>query len=591
MTRQLFAAATLLAVAGPATAQPAGGPPATYPFPTTAAAVVCVRGVEAAPARFDKMLAAGLPDEAAALRPLVAVEVAKAFDNRSLKGVRPNDPVFLVYPDIRRFGEPAAGTLLFPVTTYQEFRDTYLTADERRALARAANGVDATRTVRSPGTLHLVDLKGYVAVSAAKEMADIYAAAYPRASADHLGKELAAGLAAADAAVYLNMTVVNEQIGDKIGAMAGFYEGIFRQAFSQGGLDPRQGTAVTTMFKGLFRGIGDSRGALLAAEFRPDGLAVRALTRFAPNTASARAAAVEAPDPLDGVAALPAGFTRYGGSRVSEDYRMDLAFYNQEFVPAVGDERGAARLDDALRARADAGRGRVLWAMGPDATFTVSEFREPAGGAKAVVDAHLAVGPGGVIQSVVQKAAPAVAGKATAHRGFTLTEVRLHRDLDGTVARFPAGIYRTAMRDVIRPRGIEKMGVWVGTDGKVVVQVAAETWPAARAVLDRYLDRTATVGAEAGFQTARRGLPAESLYLELQETQDVLAPLAPQFQLVARMFPGLPDLPPVTRAPGPPTYLNSAATIGGDGAGFTVFVPSAAMRVVKQMFSGPPAAP
>src|SRR5437899_8509748 len=116
---------------------------------------------------------------------------------------------------------------------------------------------------------------------------------------------------------------------------------------------------------------------------------------------------------------------------------------------------------------------------------------------------------GGKLSSSVLKDKPKVTNKAASHRNFTFSEVKLSFDFAASIEALPEPGREAALAQFKRLMK-EKTTFWIGTDGKVVVNLTAKDWTAAQKLLDDYLDAKTGVGADEGFQVARKNLPAES---------------------------------------------------------------------------------
>lgn len=592
MVRSVLTFAVLLLAGAPApAAPPANGKPITFPFPADCAAVACASGYDTARDRLKVMLTAGLPGEAPILTPGFGAFLDKTFYGHTLKGVRRDARVFAVLPDIRQLGNWSTVSVLVPVTKYGEFRDAFLTAEERKRLVNAGNGVEAVERAAAVGggTVYLTDLKDYVAISTDKQVALSYAGAYTRASSTLLGPELTEALVKADFAVYLNMVVVNQQIGDKIRQLKELFEKMMQQLLDQSkipGIGKRGVNAMKATIKAAFQGLEDCQALVLAAEFRPEGLLLQGQIRFGPDTLTAQLIPSNlAPSPDLG--ALPAGFTSYTASRLGDSFGNLLDDFNAAFAPADGDDRPGGPFDQYLKEKAAAGVRRQWYAeVSPGTGITIGEYRDPARAVRALLAGYKTIGPGGTIKAVFVKSVPVIVEQSVKHRGFTFTEIRVHYDLAATAARLPEGPLRQLLLDDFKLRVTEKTNIWVGTDGKTVVRLTGKDWATVKGTLDAYLDGKRGVAAEKGFQLARRNLPDTAVYVTFEETRATITRSVPLFRPLLKMIPGFPEIPKLTPVKGDPTYLGSAVTLQGDTAGFLVFVPAQGMAVVNQMFTG-----
>ena len=592
MTRPVLALAAALlaapALAGPV--PPDGAKGTVLPYPAKVPVVVSFSGYDTARDRFRAMLATGFPDEAAAAAKWFDGQLDTLLKGRTLTEVRKDARVYLTLHGVRELIEGGTRTaVLVPVTTGDKFRNTFLTADELRTLEKGADGVYSAKTAAGgrESTVYLTDLKDYVAVSFDTITAAEYAAKYTPATTAHPGPELAAALTASDAAVYVNMDVFNEEFATDLRGFKRFLEFFLQQALDQGkvpGASKAQINAMWATLRGVFQGIQDCRALVLAADFRPEGLAVRVQARFADNTPTAKVMRAEGSVPLSGVLAAPKGFGYYSESRLGDSFRDVMAVYAGQFVPAEGDETGAEALARSAKARVAAGPGAEWSAETATGTLlTVAQYADPPKAARAVADSYRAVGQGGLLGGTYVKAAPVVTDRTKTYRGFAFSVVRVRLDFEVSVNRIPDGQLRDVMRTHFKQTRLEEYEVWLGAGDKAVVQINATDWDAAKTALDAHLDGKQTVAGEAGFRLTRGHLPDAVATTTLAETGLVVSNLAIVARTFAPLLPEKVDVPHFPPPKGAPTYLGFAVTVKADTVSLAAFVPSKAMAVARKM--------
>jgi hypothetical protein len=591
MSRFIFVAAAM-AFATPAVLAapvPPDGKGAYFPFPAKAPIVFCLNGYDNARARLTKMLTTALPDEAPKLSKQLDEEIEKLLEGRKLSAVRKDARVFVAVGDLADILEgPPPLAVLVPVTSYQEFRETFLTKDELRTLDKGRDGVDIIKTAAFGDEMpaYLVDLKDYVALTVDKTTADVYAAKYAPGTIDIMGAELGESFLKGDVSVYVNMDSINERFGDQIRAFKGLIDFGLQQAQQQGmlpGLNKKQMESLQVILKGAFQGVEDCRAIVLVGEFRPEGLVVRLQARFAENSLSAKMIALENPTAMADLARLPAGLGVYSGMRFGITISELIRNMSQDFATTEDDARGAALIETHLKdLTAAQNQGEVTASAIPGVAMVVSNYKEPEKAAKALSKLYKAIAPGGRVQSVVLKAAPRVQDEAETHRGFTLSSVLLKFDFEATAAAFPEQI-KEGMLETFKRTMNEQTTMWIGTNGKVLVQLTAKDWNAAQAMLDKYLDGASTLGADAGFKLTRANLPADANLLMVAETSSALNQIIDSIRSAGEAIPGLPRLGPLKAAKGPPTFVGLAITLKGDIATVTAFVPTGAIAVGRKV--------
>jgi hypothetical protein len=598
MSRSLLVALSAALAAPPAAAAPVpadGGKNAPLPFPAKAPVVVTLNGFDTARARLDKLLTAALPKEAGPVAKLLDAQLDKLFQGRKLDAVRKDARLFLVLNDLAGLAdETPAVSVLVPVKGYKDFLDSFLTKDEARGVERGRDGVDSVKVTLAGDemTLHMVDLKEYAAVSVDRGTAEGYAGKYVAATGEQMGADLGETFLKADVAAYVNMDAVNQQFGDEIRGIKGLIDFGLQQAQQQGalpGVSKKQLDAMKVMFKGLVQGVEDCRGVVLGAEFRPDGLFLRLQARFADNSETAKTLSAETPGPLADLGRLPPGLGTYTAMRLGKGVGKVVRDLSQELVTTDDDARGAELIEGHLKDLEAAGPGaEFAAALPPDAALTVTAYKDADKAAKALAKAYKAVAAGGRVGGTVLKAAPRVGEGAEKYKGFTFASVNLTFDFDATVAGLPDEA-RGPTLEILKRTTAEKTARWIGSDGKVVVQVTAKNWAAAQKLLDQYLDEKAGVGAAAGFKAVRSQLPAEANVLLVAEVESGLSAMIAQLKAVTAAVPGFPDLGPLKKpAGGAPTYAGLALTLKGETATLTAYVPApaaaSAYRLIEPLF-------
>ena len=199
----------------------------TFPYPAKAPIVVQVNGIGAARDRLTAMLKAAVPDEVAALNTQVDAGLKELLADRKLTAISKDGRAFLVVNNIESlFENTPAVSLLVPVTGYNEFRESFLTADERKTFEAGKNGVDEVKVNLLGGehAVYMIDLKEYVAITPDKGTAETYSLKYTKATTAAMPPALAKSFVAADVAVYVNLDVINDAYGDQIRAFKGLID-------------------------------------------------------------------------------------------------------------------------------------------------------------------------------------------------------------------------------------------------------------------------------------------------------------------------------------------------------------------------------
>lgn len=593
MSRHVFALFAI-ALGGPAVlAAPVpqdAGKAAAFPYNSKSPIVVCLNGYERARDRLTTLANAALPTEAPKLIKRLEGGIAKVFDGRKLTAVRKDARIFLALNDLAAAFENEHPPLavLVPVTSYKDFRNTFLTDVELRTIDEGRDGVDAIKTAAFGEEMpaYMVDLKDYVAITVDKVTADVYAAKYTRATVDQMGTELAESFLTADLALFINMDAINEQFGEQIRGVKGLIDFGIQQAAQQGtlpGFSEKQMDALKTMLKGAFQGVEDCRSVVLAAEFRPDGLAIRLQARFAEDSASAKLISMEKPVSLAELGKLPGGLGVYGGVKFGRTISELLSAISQDLSTTEEDVQGTRLIEGHRKDLLASGhQGDISATMAPGLSMTVSRYADPKKAARALTKTYKAIAAGGRVNSVILKAAPRVNDEAEKLGDFTFAEVLLKYDFDATVAALPEQVKEATLQSLTRTLMPESR-MWIGTDSKVVVAVTAKEWKDAKELLGQYQDAKRSVGADAAFKLTRSQLPAEANYLLIAETTSAINSLIDTLRSTGEALPGFPRIPDLKPAKGELTYVGLALVLKGEIASLSAFVPTSALAAGGKM--------
>lgn len=564
----------------------------TFPFPAKAPVVVQINGIGATRDRLTALLKAAVPDDAKEITKLFDDGLKELLGERKLTALPKDGRVFFVVNDIAGLTEnPPAVSLLVPVTSYKEFRETFLTADERKTFKPGTNAPDEVQ-VHLFGDDHeafLVDLKEYVAISPNKTTAEGYAAKYTKATTAAMPPELAKSFVSGDLALYINLDVINDLYGEQIRGFKGLIDFAIQQAGMGGmipGVSKKQLEAAKTLLQGAFQAVEDARGVVFSVELRPDGLNLRLQAQFAEDTTTVKVLKAEMPSTLADVGKLPAGLQQYSGSKFGKRFHDAMRGLNPEFAPADDDEKGNAAVEKQQKELLAAGpQGDVSAAGTPDVALTIGAYTDPKKAVAALLGCYEAMSPGGRVQSVVLKDAPKIKADAVKHKDFAFTEVRLAFDFEATVKDLPEGLKETTLAQ-IKNLVAENMTVWIGTDGKTVVQAMAKDWDAVAGALDGFLDGKKPISDTAGYKVTRKNLPPDASLLMLMETGHTLTTLLDTVRAMEGTVPGVPKLGAIKPLKGEASFIGIAVTLKGDTASANLFVPATAIGAGRKMLDG-----
>jgi hypothetical protein len=550
-------------------------------IPPKALATVQVNGIQRVQDRLDKLLKNAAPDRADQASKVVRDAINEALAGRDTRALRPDGRVLISIADIEKLPEAATLTFLFPVTSADNFRTKFLTDDERKSLKKDGD-LESVQWEDRKEPFYLVNLKEYVAVTSDKATATQYAKGEIGGVAKQLSADSARTFLDADVGLFLNVREVNARYGDQLKRFKSVAD-LFLKGDTVQGVSKTQLEQLKGVIEAAFQVVEHGTAAVLAAEFRPEGLALRGLAQFADSTATADALKTYKPVPLAEFGTLPAGQMAYSASVLhGGDPRASAlmdAFAVDDIDPAASET--IAGLQKEL---AGYDRGLTL-ATGKLAGATLETIASKD--AAKIVAARLgmikALTKEGSFAGVPLKAKPGIAENAETVGGFTLHRAQFSFDFEKAVAELPEEQREAAKASARRTMGGDESTVWIGTDGKTVLQLAARTWAEAKPLADAYLSGTTRLGQDDAFVATRKQLPAEATMLVFLDTAQTVNSLHGIFQ-GAVVVPGLPKALPDAKTPGgKPAYIGIALVLKPGHGGFDVFVPASAADPIRKV--------
>ena len=545
-----------------------------------------LHGVERTKNRLVTMVRNAVPEFGGLLEAKLNGALQAGVQGRQIKGLAPDGPIFLVMTSMPKAGGTPSAAAIIRVTSYTEFRNGVLTAEERKAI-KSEGGFECV-TVNDQ-TLCFVDRKnGYAVVTSDKEAAALFTKDV--AGLDkQLNPALSKKLLDADVSLYINMAAINKEYGTQIQFGRGLAEMMIQQAGGQIGNVQENLDLIKKVLAALFQGVGDSKDLLLAAEFRPEGLALHGEDQFLAKSKTGENLKGASPGAVAGLDRLPPNQMGYIGLQI--DDTLFQAFQAMLFGLPGGDEKLSQAAKDALKTLLEAKPRERLDSFNiPLAGLQTIKFDNPAKATEGVLKLLQSLGTGDVYQSFVIKGKPEIKPKAEKHRGFELNHVSLAWDLDKVAANALGGRgdadAKKAMLQVMQKMIGDGLKLWFGTDGKQYLQVVAKDWDAARKLMDEYLDGKTTVGQQASFREARKQMPAEVTMLGLM---DFVPYSRSVFDVIKATLGDQIPLPPNYPAAVPlrSSYLGFALVLKPENGGFDVWIPATGAGDLYKMFVEP----
>jgi hypothetical protein len=571
-----------LASAVPATARAQVKEPAADEIlrliPPKAIAVVQVQGIERVQERLGKLLRTAVPDRADAAARSIREAIGDALAGRDLKVLRPDGRLLIAISDLEKLPDAATLTFLFPTTSADEFRKSFLTAEERKSLKQDGK-LETVRWEDQPEPFFLVHIAGYTVVTSDRATATGYAKGELAGVAKQLSPESARAFLAADISVFINVREVEARYGEQMKRFRTLIRPFFQADVVQG-VNRAQVEQLRNAVEAAFKILEDGTAAVLAVEFRPEGAQITGLAQFRETTATAAALKKYKAGPLSQLGSLPVGQAYYSASMLSLG-----ASFN------AGDDDPAAKVAIQKLARDLAAfETGVTMSAGPVLGSNGLEVIESKDADQIVVGrlaVFKALTKSGSFNGIPLMDKPEVVEKAQTVGGVTLYSARLKFDFDRAVADLPDnenGARDNARNALKRSVGGDEITLWLGSDSKRFIQLTAHDWAAAKTLADAYFDPTKSIGKSEGYELVRKQLPSDATMIVVFDATRTAYSLVGLAKGAAAAIPILPSVLPDLTAPiGKPVYVGLTLVLKPEHGRLDAFIPAAAIGQIQKL--------
>lgn len=571
-------AVLLLVLAAPVGSVPAPAPESPLALiPAEAPIVIQLHGIERTRDRLLALVKNALPDLAKDAQANLEGKLKEALDGRSLKGLDPNGPIFVVVLKMPEQGEEPQVAIVARVTRYEDFRNGILKEDERKTVKADANGIEEATLDK---TVYFVDRKSYAIVTPIKDAAVKFTKEVNGLDRK-LGKEDAQRLLAPDVSVYVDVAAINKQFGDQIRTGKQLLDLVLQQAANAGGAVDKNTLEMSKLIiAGLFQLLEDSRSLIVSAEFRPEGLAFGAHVQVGADTSTNGFLKESKPTAIKDLGTLPAGQMIYYALQESPHLARSLQSTLQGIFN-LGDDESSKGIKTAYDQIIAAGPRSWLASFNLQMQgVQVMHFQEPAKAVEAQLKLYQALKPGSDLQNRMLKEPPEIKIGAEDYQGFKLTQVRMVWDLEKMAQSDRFG---KVDADTLKKLLGEDMKVWFGTNGKVYVQIAEKDWANAKEQLERYLEGKEALAKQQAFLATRKHLPAETSFLMLMDLPLFLQEMS-AFMQAGFQGQGLPiQLPAMKADPKKASFLGTAFTLQPERGSFEVWLPATTVAELRRM--------
>jgi len=308
----LVLAAPVVAADSPLTQVPADTP-----------VLLHVRGFERTKGRLLAMAKNALPDLTPQKWDKFDAEISKALDGRELKGLPKDGSMFVAIFDPAEVfaGRVAEYAAIIQVTSYSDFRDATLTADERKALKQDPSGYEQARI--KDQDFYFINREQYAVVTPSKALALRFAK--KQAGLDStLPKDLADRLLTTDAAVFLNMVVLDKTFSGQIKQFRQEFEKMMGQSANLSGPNKNAVEMAQRIATPIFQGMEDAQAIVASFDFRPEGLKLRIDASVGKDSKTNSLLEDFKTSDFAELSKLPAGALGYVGTAVDSKLLKDL---------------------------------------------------------------------------------------------------------------------------------------------------------------------------------------------------------------------------------------------------------------------------
>jgi hypothetical protein len=553
--------------------------------PSKSPIVVQMNGFEKARNKLGKFLGNALPDLAPKLVKEIDDAIGNAAQGRDLKAITKEGRIYLIIPDLSNFLDSPRMAVLVPVTSYMEFKNTFLKADERKNIKKEGDGIESVVVEGKESTLYLAERKEYVCIGTDKETAQTFVKANDGGLDKVLSQETKNAFLKQEVAVYVDIREINKQFGAQIKEFKDVIE--MGLGGAGGMIDKKQAEQIKQMFKAFVQIIDDAVAAVIGVEFRDEGVNLKLMAQFGPDTETNGLLKKLKPAALAELGTLPLGQLGYTATNFDTSLSKTLSLLLKESIADDEDPDARKTIEDALKELSENGRAIDLTAgeMIGGVALEISQYKDPAKAVSSQLKMFKAMTKTASFGSVALKNKPEIKEDAESTGGFKFHLVKLTFDFDKAIENLPQEIRDATRASMVKMMG-DRSSTWIGTDGKKVIRVSGKNWQVVRPVVEEYLKGNKTIDKDEAFQATRKNLPAEATLIFVADTARLVEMI---MEVVREMTAGIPgafpggNIPPIKAPMAKPAYLGVALVLKAEYGSIDIYVPTVAVALVRKM--------
>lgn len=552
-----------------------------------------VRGLERTEGRLLTMAKNALPDLAPQTWDKFKIEIARAFLGRELKGLPKDGSVFVAIFDPAAIftGKISEYAAIIQVASYADFRDATLNVNERKALKQDPAGYEQARM--NDQDFYFINREQYAVVTPSKALALRFAK--KQAGLDStLPTDLASRLLNSDAAVFLNMVVLNKTFAGQIKQFRQKFEMMMGQSTNLSGPQKSGMEMAKRIATPIFQGMEDTQAIVASFDFRPEGLKLRVDASVGKDSKTNTLLEDFKTSDFAGLSKLPAGALAYVGVSVDSKLFKDLMPLMLGVLDDPNSQDGKAYIE-AMQALIAAKPFNMVESFSmPVSGLTVWDYQYPDKAAAAQLELIQHIKAGSIYMSRVIKGQPEITVNAQTYRGFKLHSANFTWNIDAMMSQTTGGSVQTdaqkeQMKLMMKKILGESLSYWFGSNGSSFVMLVGDNWEGARKQLDIYLDGKKTIANEKAFQETRKQLPEKATVIGLIDAPRYAEMLYGFMQASLPVGANHPSKTSDSKAPeGKSSLLGMAVILKRERASLELWIPVATVvefrRVLEQFF-------
>lgn len=433
-------------------------------------------------------------------------------------------------------------------------------------------------SIKGPDGLPRYTYKGAGFVAFSNNEFLMGAIAKPKATLDSALKPGARErLLGGDLGIYVNLERVQTRYADQIDQA--------RQALMTQ-MDAAQGQAggadfakiAKDMYGKMFDGIKDGQVLTLNFDFGGDGLGVAGEVSAKPGSATAKFLVSDQTSAAGDLAKMPKDLANYFYFNSSSVSIEKIQNWGLSMVTGMGADQ-SAELKKAQELLKQAGgkdmTGGSATGAGGIRGLSIMNFAHPEKAVEALTAMSKASMSGKSPMAAMFKDYK-VEPNAERYRGFVFNRTNVKID----VAKLnPAQPKNEEAANALKAVMGDSMTTWVGTDGKVVLNVVATSWDKAKAMIDTEATGKGGLGDVPSYQALRKKLPKMCNGLILTSAQGMLVQIAAQ---LAARDPNNPAFKTLADLPAEPALIGTAVNMANGAVQFQTFVPKALGEIIEK---------